>query len=396
MKIGLIAPMPFPAVKAASIRVKNIADLLVRHGDDVHVFSYPPGDAEEEVGGIMVHRATKKMSEDYYSAKMRLAMDLQLTKKILKLVNNGKIDILHCHLHEGAGIGCLVKLLTFSKIPIIADIHGPFLPELIYTGVISPNNKFKFLFRVIEKRINSVSDKLIVTSTGLKKLISSTRITDDKITVISDYVILDNFSSDIYDDTLVEKYKLHNNKIVMYTGMLKKYQGIEYLLKSFLKIEKKCPDAVLVIVGNTSCDVYKELSKKMNLQNVIFTGFQPHETISNYLSIADVVVSSRIDTDVTKGGFVSQVPEYMAMGKAIVATNVSDCDLMLQNESGLLVKVRNIEEMADAIIKLLKQPELRKKLGINAKERAKIFSWTTQFENLISVYRSVLSAEKCK
>ena len=391
MKIGLIAPMPFPAVKAASIRVKNIADSLVKHGDVVHVFSYPPGDAEEEVDGIMVHRATKKTSGDYYSVKMRLALDLQLTKKILKMANKDKIDILHCHLHEGAGIGCIVKLLSFSKIPIIADIHGPFLPELIYTGVLSPNNKFKFLFRFIEKTINELSDKIIVTSTGLKRLISSTGISDDKITVISDYVILDKFSSDIYDDTLVEKYKLYNKKIVMYVGMLKKYQGIECLLKSFLKIEKKCPDAVLVIVGNTRCDEYKELSKKINLKNVIFTGFQPHETIPNYLSIADVVVSSRIDTDVTKGGFVSQLPEYMAMGKAIVATDVSDCGLMLQNDSGILVEERNTEKMADAIIELLKQPELRKRLGSNAKKRAELFSWTEQFENLIRIYELVLS-----
>lgn len=391
MKIGLIAPMPFPAVKAASIRVKNIADLLVKHGNGLHVFSYPPGDAEEEVDGIMVHRATKKISGDYYSAKTRLAMDLQLTKKILKLVNKGKIDILHCHLHEGAGIGCLVKLLSFSKIPIIADIHGPFLPELIYTGVISPNNRFKFLFRFIEKTINKLSDKIIVTSTGLKKLISSTGISKDKINVISDYVVLNNFSSDIYDAFLIEKYKLHNKKIVMYVGMLKEYQGIEYLLKSFLKIEKKCPDAVLVIVGNTRCEEYKEVTNKMDLKNVIYTGFQPHVTIQNYLSIADVVVSSRIDTDVTKGGFVSQLPEYMAMGKAIVATNVSDCDLMLQNDSGILVKERNTEEMADAVIKLLKQPGLREKIGNNAKNRAKIFSWENQFENLNKVYESVLS-----
>ncbi|SHH80945.1 Glycosyltransferase involved in cell wall bisynthesis [Clostridium grantii DSM 8605] len=146
------------------------------------------------------------------------------------------------------------------------------------------------------------------------------------------------------------------------------------LIKAFKIVCNNIKEAKLYIIGPTDEDpeYYQQcnrLVKSLQLtENIIFTG---RVDVSEYLKIIDVIVLTSISE-----GQPLVILEAMAARTPVVATNVGSCSEMLEKNQfeeacGIITKLASPNETATAIIKLLKDPQLREGMGLNGIKRAK-------------------------
>jgi glycosyltransferase involved in cell wall biosynthesis len=183
-----------------------------------------------------------------------------------------------------------------------------------------------------------------------------------------------------------------NEQLILFFGYIRKYKGLPYLIKAFPEILRQCPDTRLVIAGECWEDI-SEYERLINDSGVggrvhFFSGFVPDREVWKYFDAADLVVLPYHNTEQTISG---PLLVSMAFGKAAVAGNCGGIGNLVSNgEDGLLVEGGNVEQLKEATIRLLKDPELRENLGRNAKEEIKKFNWPDVAKEIVEVYKKAL------
>ena len=157
---------------------------------------------------------------------------------------------------------------------------------------------------------------------------------------------------------------------------------------------QKIPNARLVLVGDgeTRPLVEREISKNGFREAVKMTGNIAHEKMPEMLSIADVTVVPSAPVSASQGGTGTPLKlfEYMAAGKAIVATALNHTTVVIRNgQNGLLVEPGDTDAFANAIVQVLSNPSTRERLGRNARQEAiKQHSWQQYTRRLEEIYLS--------
>jgi len=173
--------------------------------------------------------------------------------------------------------------------------------------------------------------------------------------------------------------------IVLTVSRLTPYKQVEVLVETIPLVLKEAPNAKFLFVGDgpsrksldTKC---KELSIESSVR---FVGFQPTERVVNYLSAATVVW-------IAMSGFV--VYEAAAAGKPIVAFDVEwHSEFIVNNVTGVLVRNRDKNRLAEAVVQLLQNPSTAQELGRNA--RAKLlreYEPSRLIQQEISIYSELI------
>ncbi len=183
-------------------------------------------------------------------------------------------------------------------------------------------------------------------------------------------------------------------QVVMCLGRLTPWKGHRTLLQAFSQVAEKRPEARLLIVGEVAfwADEYGEelhaLADRLGLDGrIIWAGFRTD--VSELLRLAEVLVlPSRNEP------FGRVLIEAMATAKPVVATNSGGApEIVVPEETGLLVPPEEAEALAEALLRLLGDGELRRKLGAAGMERARVhFDVRRVVEQVQGVYGEMLGA----
>lgn len=183
-----------------------------------------------------------------------------------------------------------------------------------------------------------------------------------------------------------EKYE---KPTITYFGRLKKYKSIEQLLYAFPIIKKEIPNAQIFIIGRGDFEnKLKAIARKLNiLEWIIFWGFVDEKKKIELLSKSHCVVN----TSIKEGWGITNL-ESNACGTLVISANVQGLrDSVKEGLSGLLYDYGNINDLANKIIKIFKDPDLFQKLSFGAIEWAKNFSWDNSAEKMNELLTSLLS-----
>ena len=150
---------------------------------------------------------------------------------------------------------------------------------------------------------------------------------------------------------------------------------------------KQLENSILLLVGAGKINEYLNQCYKLGIQDkVIFAGPIPFSEIPDYLAITDVVVNPRINCP----GMPQKLINYMMAGKAIVSFEGS-AKLLSDRVDGFVVQNGDVKQMADDIITLLKNDELRLRLGENARSKiANNFEWNFLAKKIEKIYIRLL------
>jgi glycosyltransferase involved in cell wall biosynthesis len=179
--------------------------------------------------------------------------------------------------------------------------------------------------------------------------------------------------------------------LIGFLGRLKKYKSIEHAIRAFALVKKEIPEAEFLIVGDG--DYKNELEKTvrgLHLENSVhFSGFVSEEKKVELLQTMHVVVQPS-----AKEGWGLTVIEANACGTVCIASNVQGLrESVMNSETGFLFDYGNELQLAEKILLLLKNENLRFQLETNALQWAKKFNWE---HSAVAVLETLESAMKRK
>jgi len=152
-----------------------------------------------------------------------------------------------------------------------------------------------------------------------------------------------------------------DTKVILALGRLESWKRVDRLIRAAPDIIAAYPNVLVVIVGDgNEKNNLIDLSHELKLENWLrFEGAVPHANVKEYFHAADIFVSVQ---DVTNFGI--HVMEAMVCGRCVVTLNNGDTgNFVKNNDTGLLLEPDAIELLPSAIITLLRDDELRKRLG---------------------------------
>lgn len=242
----------------------------------------------------------------------------------------------------------------------------------------------------ILKKVFKTARYVFPISNPLKdRLINFYKIPGEKITVIPNGVNTEIFTPTIDGTKIKEKLGLSDHIIIGHMGSLKEWIRLDMLFETFKNLKKDYDDIKLVIVGGQETEIgkWKKLSKKLEIgDNIVFTGLVPYKEIPRYIASFDIAVSifsKSLFTDVVSP---LKVIEYMSMGKAVVADDLSGTrEFIKNNENGILFVPEDTKSLENAVRTILDDEYLKRKLEINARRTALNYDWKTLSKKMADI-----------
>jgi glycosyltransferase involved in cell wall biosynthesis len=155
-------------------------------------------------------------------------------------------------------------------------------------------------------------------------------------------------------------------RVLLYSGRLSRQKGVLVLLEAYRRVSAELPDVGLLFVGEgPEKEAMQRACQKERLDRVYFAGGKEYREMPAYYPLADVLV---LPTFSDTWGWV--VNEAFACGvPAIVSRVAGACDdLIIDGQTGYSTEPGNAEELADRILRLLKNDEVRASMGRNARQ----------------------------
>ncbi len=363
MKILFLAPQPFFQARGTPINVRNVLKVLGESGRKVDLLTYHLGE-DVELENVRVKRIfplpfIKHVPIGFSPAKIPL--DTAMFFHAAALVMKNGYDLIHA-VEESVFMAYLLKF--FFKVPYIYDMDSVISDQLRYTGKLGRGGLLNAAERMEREAARaalavltvcaSLSGKAAAIAPGAKIFQAE----DCPLEIGRKPSALTRARLKIKEDDIV----------VMYTGNLESYQGVELLLKSFGIAARKFNGIQLVVAGGEPAQVeeFKRKARQLGLEwSVKFAGRVPPEEASSLLEQADILASPRIEGTNTP----LKIYDYLLSGKPVVATDLPMHTQVLDKKTAVLADPEP-GAFSDGILKLARSPAMRTRLGRSGRKFA--------------------------
>ncbi len=300
---------------------------------------------------------------------------LGIRKIIEKIHQEFPFDIIHAHVALPDGYGALLANRAYKK-PLLVTIHG-----LDMATTIHRNDRCKQ--RILETL--EAASKVICVSSKLRKQCLGVYNDEIKFEVVSNGISPDELKT---SGRLREKYG--SKRVLLTVGWLYKLKGHDHVVRVLPEIIERAPELVYLIVGSgPEEDHLRQLVDQLGLNDYVeFCGQKDHETVMEYMSICDLFVMPSWDE-----AFGVVYLEAMAHGKPVIACQGQGIeDVIVDGETGLLVKPKDLRGLKEALLKLLADRQLAEDMGQRGKQVVlSDFTWEKSAQKLMGIYREVLA-----
>lgn len=250
---------------------------------------------------------------------------------------------------------------------------------VFHTVLPRPGEKLK---KQVQQISNTVDAFIVMTNTSAIILENDYDVLQDKITVIPHGTHLVEHSN---KEVLKEKYNLSGRKIISTFGLLSSGKCIETSIDALQTIVKEQPEVLFLVIGKTHPTVFKNdgevyrnsLEAKiiaLELQkNVKFINkYLPLDELLEYLQLTDIYLFTTKDRNQAVSGTFSYA---ISCGCPIISTPIPHAIEVLQNGTGIIIDFENPEQLAQQVIRLLNDKQLRKSIAANGIHKLAPTAW---------------------
>ena len=302
------------------------------------------------------------------SAGLICKKDIFNFRSVIRIVENIKPDIIHI---SGLHFWIFGLYHYFKNKNVVLTLHD----------VNQHEGERNIINILINKMHIKLAKHIFVHGEKLRNILILKGYPGNSISIIKhgDYSFFLKYSKDIDEDGSI-----------LFFGRIQDYKGIQYLIEAVPQIRKQIPDVNVIIAGRGSFAKYNSLIQTPENFEII-NEFIPDELVGELFQRASIVVLPYIE-----GSQTGIIPIAYSFKKPVISTNVGSISEVVEDGvTGFIVPPRDSHALADATIKILKDDDLRKRMGENAYRKMKEeLSWDKIAEKTIETYNAVIKAEE--
>lgn len=264
-----------------------------------------------------------------------------------------------------------VRTARALGIPSIYEVRG--LWE-ITRGSRNPewaqSNMFQYMARM-EADAAKGATKVFTITEALKTEMIARGVQAEKITVVPNGVDTSRFTPIERDEELAAELGLTGKAVIGYVGSVLDYEGIELILQAAKQLSRTREDFHVLIVGDgAELERFKLFVQEQDLSDVVtFTGRVPHEQVERFYSLVDIAPFPRLPLPVCEMVSPLKPFEAMAMGKAVIASDVAAlAEIVSPGVNGLLHEKGSAESLIEGLTSLLDDRALAQRLGAQSRD----------------------------
>jgi len=370
MKIAILVPAFLPKWLAGTeIATYNIARHLAKRRHEVHVItSMDKGmPRENEEAGFYVHRIG--------FPRLKFLGIMVFSLKALFLLKGFNPDLVHAQNTIMGMPGFLAKKLLRKPYLVWARGSEIYLPWL-----------FK---RPMSKLVLKNADAAIALTEDMKTEMQ--KICNRDVLVIPNGIDFERFENLSRDAVRCKLQANSDARLVIFVGRFRPEKGVRYLIEAMEIIRQKNQQVRLILGGEgPEEDSLRQLVRQLNLEDCVdFAGQIPNEKVPQYMAASDVFVLPSLSE-----GLPNVILEAMASGLPIVASKVGGVPQIIKDgENGYLIEPTRPDQIAEKVLLLLENHDLRDAISRNSIQKAKDYSWENVVWRLEEVYESCLSTK---
>ena len=316
--------------------------------------------------------------------------DLMATIKLARLIRRERPDILHTHTAKAGTVGRAAALLAGRKAPpiVVHTFHGHVLRG--YFGPLS-----SWFFRLLERWLAKSTTALIAVSPQVRDdLVALGVAPAERFVVIRLGIELRERVAGEQNGRVDSRRYLGieaDRFAVGWIGRMTAVKRTDDVLVAFKRLRDEGVDAVLCMVGDgpDRAQLEQRAHDLGIVRETLFVGYQ--EDVAPFYAAFDALVLPSSN----EGTPVSAI-EALAAGRPVVATRVGGVpDVVVEGEDGFLVEPGATDDLADRLVRLARDPELRERMGQAGRERVlPRYAVDRLVDDVDRLYRSLLSAER--
>lgn len=256
-----------------------------------------------------------------------------------------KIDIVHMTTSGGLGLirdNWILKYLSKKKISSVYHIH--------FGRAIAYRNRNGWKWKLLIRAVKNADCTIVIDQKSYRILRSESK----KIEYVNNPVNLEEFG----------RYKITNERKIVYIGWIIKEKGIEELIQAFHRFNAK-EEYELELIGPGKREYVEFIQSEYDMSHIHLLGEMKHDDAMCKLAEASFFVLPSYTE-----GFPNVILEAMALHKPVIASNVGAVPQMLEDGAGIVVEPRDIIGLSDAM-RTLANTEKQKEMG--EKSYARVF-----------------------
>lgn len=370
LKIGITC---YPSVGGSGVVATELGKLLAERGHEIHfITSSIPFRLGKFYPNIFFH----EVEVNHYSVFKYPPYDLALASKMAEVAKREKLDLLHVHYAVPHAVcAVLAKQMLNDNIKIVTTLHGTDITVLGYDPSLSEMIKFG-----IDK-----SDVVTAVSHQLKED------TEQLLQIQKEIIPVHNFVDErVYyrrknNSELKKTYGIREDeKVIVHISNFRPVKRIQDVIKAFSMIRKAMPSKLLLIGNGPELTVACELVRELNIEeDVLFLGKQ--ENVGELFSICDLKLLLS-----EKESFGLVLLEAMACGVPVIGTRIGGIpEVIVDNETGFMVEVGDIESVAEKAVSLLSDIEKHSRFRENSVQHVREHFLS---EKIVSIYEEIYNS----
>lgn len=373
MKIGIVC---YPTFGGSGVVATELGLEMASEGHSVHFISYSqPVRLDPYAANVYYH----EVSVSDYPLFDYSPYELVLTSKLVSVVKNEQLDILHVHYAiPHASAACMAKEILASEgihIPIVCTLHGTDIT------LVGKDSSFE---PVITFAINN-SDAVTAVSESLRADTLKYFKVNRDVQVIPNFIDIKYFDS-LKPNGIRERYlQNENERLVMHLSNFRKVKRVEDVALVFAKIQQEIPGQLLMIGDGPERNNVEKMCRELGIcDRIHFLG--KTKKIEQFLVNADLFI---LPSETESFGLAAL--EAMAANVPVISTNTGGLpEVNKHGFSGFLSDVGDIDDMAKNAITILKTDESLAKFKKNARTQALKFDLSAILPKYEALYQSLI------
>ncbi len=323
-----------------------------------------------------------------YPGLRELRLMRALQKNVRRAIKRWKPDIVHAHSPMLVGLPALLEARR-SRLPFVYEVRDLWENASVDRGKFSYDSPQYRAAHGLESIVFRSADAVVTICEGLRKALAPRVGRNTALHVVANGVDTNRFVPLAPQEQVRDRWNLRGKRLVTYLGSFQPYEGLATLIDAVPRLCARMPDAHVVIIGGQSDALEQQVAALGVTDHVTFTGRVPHDEVEGLYSIADLMVYPRTRTRTTEITTPLKPLEAMAMARPALISDVGAMlELVRHDETGVIFRAGDADDLADKALSVLSDPTRAKKLGEAGREW--VLSerhWPTLISSYQDIYR---------